>query len=126
MIKKISLSLILICLFVAIPLALLGYDKVQIGPSGLAFLRAVDQTFKDNYYEIPDIPKIPNFEVGTVWFTVLNFLINVVNGLSTLINVIVDIFNVLVHIVEYLVFIVYHAITFKDSVTPITTVSMLL
>lgn len=119
MIKKISISLIFLCLLIAIPLALMGYKKVELGTPGLALLRVSAIQLEQYKVEIPDIPQIPLFNAGGGWLVVLDFLIKVVNGLTTFINFLVDIFNYIIKIIEYIVIIIKNLITFKDSVQPL-------
>lgn len=115
MIKKISLTLVFLCLIIAIPLAILGYKKVEIGSSGLALIKMTSQQLQDYSIEIPNIPMIPKFDVGNGWLVVLNFLIDVVNGLSSLINFIIYLLNIVIQLLEFIVLIIRNLIVFRDN-----------
>lgn len=121
MIKKIVFSLLFVCLCIAIPLAIAGYTKVELGKSGLALLNITARDLENFKIEIPDIPAIPKFNVDNGAVLVLNFLIDIVNGLSTLINFIVDILNIVIQFIQYVVILIKNIITFKDSLIQATS-----
>lgn len=121
MIRKISIILIFACLLIAIPLALMGYEKVELGGPFLAFMRTTSDDLNNYKITIPDIPKIPAFEEPKGLQVVLNFLVRVVNGLSTLLNVIIMVLNELIQLLEFFFLMIRNLITFKDTIARINT-----
>lgn len=122
MIKKIIFSGIVLCLFIAVPLALLGYTKVELGQPFLGLMKAVSRDLNNFKIAIPEIPHIPTFEEESasggleVLFNILNVIINFFNMIITLINAVVGIFNVVLQLLECIVLVIKNLITFKDSV----------
>lgn len=86
MVKKITASLFLICLFISIPLAVMGIKHVEPGPAFLNFMQNVDRDMYNYHLEIPDIPHIPLIENP-------NFFLQIVNYLSWIVNIFIDIIN---------------------------------
>lgn len=119
MIRKMTLSIIFVCLCIAIPLAMLGYKKVELGTPFLALMSTTTRDLNNYKVQIPDIPRIPLFENPEGILIVIQFLIKVVNGLTALINVIILVVNYVIQILEFLVLLVRNLIQFKDSLEPI-------
>lgn len=122
MVKKIIFSGIVLCLFIAIPLALMGYKQVELGTPFLALMRSVSRDLDSFKIEIPDIPKIPKFSsqeasgVLEVLFNILNAIINFFNVIIFLINTVADVVNIIIQLIQVIVLIVKNLITFKDSI----------
>lgn len=119
MIKKISLSFIFVCLLIAIPLALLGYKKVELGSPFLALMANTTRQLEGYKVTIPDIPMIPAFEEPEGIMVVVQFLLKVVNGISTLLNVIIMLLNSLIQLLEFIFLLLKNLISFKDSIQPV-------
>lgn len=119
MLKKISISLIFVCLLIAIPLALLGYEKVELGTPFMALMSNTSRQLESYKVSIPDIPMIPAFEEPQGILVVVQFLLKVVNGISTLLNVIIMVLNSLIQLLEFIFLLLKNLITFKDSIQPI-------
>lgn len=122
MFKKIVLSLVLVCLFIAIPLALMGYKKVELGEPFLAFMQNVSKELNDFKIAIPDIPSIPHFEGATdggfleVMSNILNALINFVNVIITVLNALSTIINIIIQLLQTIFIVIKQLIGFKDNV----------
>lgn len=122
MVKKIIFSGIVLCLFIAIPLALMGYKQVELGTPFLALMRSVSRDLDNFKIEIPDIPNIPHFStieasgVLEVLFNILNAIINFFNVIIFLINTIVDVINIVIQLIQVIVLIVKNLINFKDTI----------
>ena len=126
MIKKIVFFGIFLCLCIAVPLALMGYDHVTLGPSFIALMRNCNNDLNNFTIAIPNIPTIPRIptENGAGDAGILEVLINLANALITFVNVIINIINVAVQVIniviqliEFIVILIKNLITFKDSVT---------
>lgn len=117
MIKKIIASAILLCLFIAIPLYVLGFEKVTLGAPFLAFMKNCSRELNDFAIAIPDIPQISKFEAPAGIFVVINFMIDLVNGLSSFINFVILMCNQIIQLLQFIFIIVKNLITFKDTIT---------
>lgn len=124
MVKKIILSGIVLCLFIAIPLALLGYKQVELGTPFLALMRSVNNDLANFKIAIPDIPTIPHIpsessggnDVLSVLINLANGIINFFNAIIMIINVLVQIINIVIQLIEVIVLIVKNLINFKDTI----------
>lgn len=125
MIKKIIFGGILLCLFIAVPLALLGYEHVTLGPSFIALMRSCNNDLNGFTIAIPNIPTIPKIptEEGAgdqgileVLINLANALITFVNVIITIINVAVQVINIVIQLIEFIVVLIKNLVTFKDSV----------
>lgn len=125
MIKRIIASIILICLFIAIPLALMGYKKVELGAPFLALMNNVSKDLAEFKIEIPSIPMIPKYELQEasggleVLINILNALINFVNMLITIVNALVTCINVVIQLLQVIFLVIKNLVTFKDSIQPV-------
>lgn len=114
MIKRIIACGFLLCLFVAIPLALMGIEKVELGSPFLAFLKNCNRELNDFKIEIPNVPHIPNLDVQNDFLAFVNVVINFINGLVNVINFVVMFFNVIISVLQFLFILIKNLITFKD------------
>lgn len=102
MIKKIICSGILLCLFIAIPLAVLGVKKVEAGTAFNAFLMNLNSHYLAWKIEIPKIPNIELLE-NAEWYTlVVNFLINTWNIVKDIFNIFITLINVIIAIIQFI------------------------
>lgn len=115
MIKRIGAFLILGCLLIAIPLAILGYEKVELGGPFLAVMNQTSKDLQNFKIAIPDIPKIPLFESPQGFELVLNFLIKVTNGISGVLNFLIMLINTIIQLLEFIFLMVKNGIAFKNS-----------
>lgn len=102
MVKKICLTLILLSLFIAIPLAIMGVKKIDLGTGFLWFMQKVDTDLAAWQVKIPNIPIIPKFEDASGWLVVLNFLISVWQGITVVLNIIITIFNYIIQLIQFI------------------------
>ena len=125
MVKKIIFAGILLCLFISIPLALLGYKQVELGTPFLALMRSVNNDLANFKIAIPDIPTIPNIPYNSstgdegileVLINLANGIINFFNAIITIINVFIQVINIIIQLIEVIVLIVKNLITFKDTI----------
>lgn len=110
--------MIFLSLVIAIPLAVLGFKRVELGTAGMSLIKTTSIELNNFKIEIPSIPMIPQFKTPNGFELVLNFLIAVVNGLSTLVNFIITLLNIIIQLLEFIFLIIKNLIQFKDSVTP--------
>lgn len=115
MIHKIIASLFLVCLFIAIPLSLMGIERVELGEPFLAFMSTCNHELSQFKIEIPDIPLIPQFDDASGFLLVLDVLIKFVNMIIQLINIIADVVNVVIQLLQFIFIIVKNLINFKDT-----------
>lgn len=115
MIKNVVIALFFFDLIIASMLIAFGISKVELGAPFMAFMRQCNSELLEFKLEIPNIPKIPNFDVGSGWLLILDFFINVVNGLSSLINVIINILNIVIQLMQFLYIIIKNLFVFRDS-----------
>ena len=115
MIHKIIASLFLICLFIAIPLSLMGIERVELGEPFLSFMSTCNYELSNFKIEIPDIPTIPVFDDASGFSLVIDVLIKFVNIIIVIINTIADVINVVIQLIQFICIVVKNLITFKDS-----------
>ena len=97
MVRKIIYSTIFVCLCIAIPLAMMGYERVELGTPFLALMRSVNLDLENFKIAIPDIPTIPVIpSESSAGNDILSVLISIANGLIGFINVLINIINVLI------------------------------
>lgn len=115
MFKRIIAVIMLLCLLIAVPLALLGIKRVELGEPFLALMHAVTKDLNNFKVEIPDIPLIDfGDKVGAGWDVIkaiasfFNFFIRIINVFILLINIVIQLFQVIFLVVR-------HLITFKDT-----------
>lgn len=125
MINKIIFSTFAICLFIAIPLAVMGYTKVELGEPFLALIQQVNKDLADFKIEIPDIPSIPLFENADGFLAVINVLIKFVNIIIWLLNALADLINVVLQLIQTIVLFVKALINFKDSIANYNTLPII-
>ena len=115
MLRKICFALILLCLFIAIPLSLMGIHKVELGEPFLALMKAVNKDLSTYKIEIPQIPEIPGTSTfGGAWL-ILDVVIKFFNFMIKIINVFITLINVVIQVLQTIFLIVRHLITFKDT-----------
>ena len=114
MIKKIALSLILVCLFIAIPLAVVGVKKVDLGPAFIGFMRQVSATYDKWDIAIPTIPTIDKVSENNNWFLLLNAFIDVVNICSRIVNILILILNVIIQLFQFICSLLWELIHLID------------
>lgn len=115
MIKKITVSIILVCLLIALPLALLGFKKVEIGPAFLGFMNNTVRDLDGWKFEIPTIPNIPRLDKPSGWLIVLDWLIWLCNALFNVMNLAITVMNVVLYALQFIVAIIKNLITLKDT-----------
>ena len=116
MVNKIIFSTFTICLFIAIPLAIMGYEKVELGEPFMAMISQVNNELNNFKIEIPDIPTIPIFENASGFLAVLNVLIKFVNMIIWILNAFCDLINVILQLIQTIVLFVKALVTFKDNI----------
>lgn len=102
MIKKIICAGILLCLFIAIPLAIVGIKKVEPGITFNAFLVSLNKHYEAWKLDIPYISQIDLIKNASGWTLILNFLINVWNIITRILNILITIINVLINIIQFI------------------------
>ena len=115
MIKKIIFAGIVLCLFIAIPLALMGIQHVEIGQPFMTFMRNCNLELNQYKVEIPDIPKIPTPPNPSGWQLILKAFVSFANFFVDVINVITSILSTLIQLFQFLFIVVKNLITLKDS-----------
>lgn len=115
MIKNIILSLVLLCLFIAIPLSMAGVTHVELGAPVMAFLKNTSNELNNYKIAIPDIPSIPRLEDVSGFLVVIDLLIAFINGIIKILNFFVSILNVIIAVLEYIFLVIKNLITLKDS-----------
>lgn len=119
MIRKIIYAGIFLCLLIAIPLSLMGIEKVEPGMPFLAFLKNCNRELNDFKIEIPNIPAIPLLDTeGNPFLNFVNGVINFLNGVSNLINFIITLLNVVIQVIQFIFIVVKNLIIFKDTLIP--------
>lgn len=94
----------LFCLFLAIGFSAFGYKYVEIGPSFLAFMRAVNNDVQLYKIAIPNIPLIPRYErQGTDGNDILSVLVSLLNGLIYFVNLHIFTINLLSSLVNLII-----------------------
>lgn len=115
MVRKIVFSAILLCLFIAIPLSIVGIEQVELGEPFLAFVKTCDHELSDFKVAIPDIPTIPRVNNLGGFEFILNAFITFANIFVNLINIISKLLNVIIQVVQFIVIVVKNLILFKDN-----------
>lgn len=118
MIKNIIFSAILLCLFIAIPLAIAGVTHVDLGGPFLALLKNTSRELNDYKIAIPNIPEIPPLENVSGFWAVIDVLVKFVNALVKFLNFFVTIINVIIQLFQYIFLVIKNLIVFKDSLVP--------
>lgn len=128
MIKKIIFALILLCLFIAIPLAVFGIKHVDIGPSFIAFMHQTSRDLEGWKINIPDIPFIPQPEQVSLDGGFLDFLQNLGYAIVSFLNFIVRFFNVCIsfinaciQFIQFIFTLLKNLIAFTDTLKRIGT-----
>lgn len=115
MLKRIVAISTLVCLFIAIPLAIMGIKRVDLGQPFLALMKAVNSDLQNYRIEIPNIPLIPlGSQSGGGW-EVLKVVVNFFNFFIQIINIFIQVFNVIIQLFQCIFLVVRHLITFKDT-----------
>lgn len=115
MLKKIALSGILLCLFIAIPLALLGIRRVEIGTPFVTFMRTVSQDLQQYKIAIPTIPNIPSVDEFKGAWLILDVVIKFFNFIINICNFAITFMNVIIQFIQMLFIIIKRLITLKDT-----------
>ena len=120
MIKKISISLIFVCLIIAVFLMVAGVRSVELGVPFYTFMKSITREVDNSPIQIPDIPPIPHTDISTDgWNNVLNVLIDFVNFLTTILNFVIAILNFVIRVLTFLFLIIKNFRSFievlKDS-----------
>lgn len=115
MIKRISLALILVCLLVALPLALMGIKHVEIGPAFLGFMKNTVRDLDGWKFEIPQIPTLARLEKPTGWLVVLDWLIWLCNAFFAICNLAITVMNVVIYVIQFIIALIKNLISFKDT-----------
>ena len=123
MIRKMIFAGIFFCLCIAIPLAFMGIQKVEVGGPVMAFLKATSIDMSKWQLKIPDIPNIPLSENVEGFALVLDLLARFVNMVIGWINGIVKIINIIINLIQYILTLLKNLITLKDTIAhyPIQT-----
>ena len=115
MIKRITLVLTLVCLLIALPLALMGIKHVEIGPAFLGFMRNTVRDLDGWKFEIPSIPMLDRLEKPSGWFVVLDWLIWLCNAFYSICNLAIMIMNVVLYAIQFIIAIIKNLISMKDT-----------
>lgn len=107
MIKKIAISLLLLCLFIAIPLAILGVKRIELGGAFIKFMDMVDSDFVKWKVDIPNIPTFEPAEKENGWTLLLNFVIHVYNFFVTIVNGGITLMNIIIQVIQFLCTVIY-------------------
>ncbi len=91
-------------MFIALFLKLNGVDQVQFTDQYYTFMRGIAIRSANLNVQIPNIPLIPQLNVGGGWWEVLSFLIAFVNSLSSIFNVLINLINILLSILIFIMF----------------------
>lgn len=115
MLKKIALSGIFFCLFIASWLAAFNIDKVSIGGPFLALLKQTNTDLNNFKIAIPDIPLIPKASSFNGFLVVLNALIDFFNIIVNIINIVVDVVNVVIQLIEFICLLIKNIVVFATT-----------
>lgn len=129
MIKKIICALILLCLFIAIPLAVFGIKHVDIGPSFIAFMHQTSRDLEGWKINIPDIPFIPQPDMvstgGNNILAVLQSLgyaiVSWLNFIVRFFNVCISFINACIQFIQFIFTLLKNLIAFTDTLKRIGT-----
>lgn len=114
MIKRLVLAVMLLCLFIAIPLYLLGVRKVELGTPFIAFLNRCNEDLADFTIAIPNIPSIPKSPNLNTFWAILNAFISFGNFIIGFVNIGITFINVVISFLEFIVIMVKNLISLKD------------
>lgn len=115
MIKKVIFAGIVLCLFIAVPLALMGINHVELGQPFMTFLRNCNLELNQYKVEIPDIPEIPTPPNPTGWLLILKAFVAFMNFFVKIINVFTSILSTIIQLFQFLGIMIKNLITLKDS-----------
>lgn len=115
MIKRIVACLLFFCLIIAIPLAIAGVERVELGGAFMALLRNTSKELNTYKIEIPNIPSIPRLNSATGFMVVIDLLISFINGLVNLLNFVVMILNYVIQVLEFFCLLIKNLFTFRDN-----------
>lgn len=115
MIKRIILSIILVCLFIAIPLSIAGVKHVDISGPFLSLMKNTSRELEEYKIAIPEIPSIPRLENVSGFFAVVDVLVSFINGFIKLLNFIVTIINVVIQLFQYIFLLIKNLVIFRDT-----------
>lgn len=122
MINKICFSLFTLCMFIAIPLALAGFERVELGQDFLMFMSKCSIELDSYKIAIPEIPMIGSLDTnGDFWLNIVNGLINFVNFISRILNVLTTILNVIIQVLEFIIIVVKNLIALANNAENIST-----
>lgn len=128
MINKILVSYLFVSLLLAMSLALLGVDNIQLGSYLQSFIVNTSREMATYRLEIPEIPTIEVIDFLPLqdvdfWQAVLNFLINFgnvivrfINGVIQILNFIVMILNFLIQALEFIFLLIKNFFIMRDSI----------
>ena len=116
MIKRMIFAGIFFCLCIAIPLAFMGVEKVEIGGPVMAFLKATSIDMSKWQLKIPEIPSIELQENVSGFGLVLDLLARFVNMVILWINGFVKIVNIIINLIQYIATLLKNLITLKDTI----------
>lgn len=115
MIKKIIFAAIVLCLFIAIPLALLGITHVELGQPFMTFLRNCNIELNQYKVVIPNIPDIPSPPNPSGWLLILNAFVAFANFFVRIINVFTSILSTVIQLFQFIFILIKNLITLKDT-----------
>ena len=115
MIKKVIFAGVVLCLFIAIPLALMGIRHVELGQPFMTFLRNCNLELNQYKVEIPDIPKIPTPPNPSGWQLILKAFVSFMNFFVDVINVFTSIISTIIQLFQFIAIMIKNLITLKDS-----------
>ena len=102
MIKKIALALLMLCLFIAIPLAIFGVKRIELGGAFMKFMEMVDNDFAVWKLDIPNVPKFELLAKENGWTFLLNFVIHVYNLFATIVNGGITLMNIIIQVIQFI------------------------
>lgn len=92
----------LLCLFIAIPLAIFGIKKIELGGAFLKFVEMVDKDFEVWKLDIPNLPKFDLAKQENGWTLLLNFVIHVYNFFVTIVNGGITLMNIIIQVIQFI------------------------
>lgn len=116
MIKKIACVCIFISLLIALPLGLMGYKYVTLGPQFTAFMKATVRDLENWKFEIPNIPTLEPQQNAEGWELVLNILKYLANFFIGIYNFAITIMNIVIYIIQFFIAIIKHLIELVKNV----------
>lgn len=115
MIKKIIFSIIFVCLLIAIPLALLGIKRVELGTPFLSFMQNCSYELNDFKIAIPEIPHVPSPYESGAWYDFLRALVSMVNFIVNICNVAITFMNSIMQFFQFLFIVLKNLIKFREN-----------